>query len=195
MLYSNKPIDLNIQLKLNIYCNNKLKFNGEDEGIGRRMCVIDYISKFAKEEDEENNIYLIDVQLSDKVKNWRQDYLKILIDLHQNDYEHKPPKEIIEASKIYINENNDVYKFVKDNLEQTKDNNDFLLLKDLKCIYQTNKEYEQSKLKCLKESLEKMFNTNFIEEKKIKGKKYRSVVMGWRMKNDYEDDEKTNLDI
>ena len=40
-----------------------------------------------------------------------------------------------------------------------------------------------------------MFNTNFIEEKKIKGKKYRSVVMGWRMKNDYEDDEKTNLDI
>jgi phage/plasmid-associated DNA primase len=68
MLYSNNPVELNIQLKLNIYCNNKLKFNGEDQGIGRRMCVVDYISKFDKVVDESNHIYLIDTDLSDKVK-------------------------------------------------------------------------------------------------------------------------------
>jgi phage/plasmid-associated DNA primase len=54
LLYSNNPINLNIQLKLNIYCNNKLKFNGEDQGIGRRMCVVNYISSFKGEEYEDS---------------------------------------------------------------------------------------------------------------------------------------------
>jgi phage/plasmid-associated DNA primase len=174
MLYSNTPVNLNIQLKLNIYCNNKLKFNGEDQGIGRRMCVVNYVSKFVEDiyVDEPNHIYLMDVTLTDKVKSWRQDYMKLLIGLHQNSYKHKPPKDVVNASKIYINENNDIYKFVQDNLEKTNDNNDFVTLKDLKLIYQGKKdEYDQAKLKTLKESLEKIFNTNFIEDKKIKGKK------------------------
>ena len=68
MLYSNNPVEFKIQLKLNIYCNNKLKFNEEDKGIGQRMCVIDYISKVDKKPDETNNIYVIDIELSEKVK-------------------------------------------------------------------------------------------------------------------------------
>jgi len=199
MLYSNTPVNLNIQLKLNIYCNNKLKFNGEDQGIGRRMCVVNYVSKFVEDiyVDEPNHIYLMDVTLTDKVKSWRQDYMKLLIGLHQNSYKHKPPKDVVNASKIYINENNDIYKFVQDNLEKTNDNNDFVTLKDLKLIYQGKKdEYDQAKLKTLKESLEKIFNTNFIEDKKIKGKKYRSVILGWKILNcDDDDDDTTNLDL
>jgi hypothetical protein len=42
-------------------------------------------------------------------------------------------------------------------------------------------------LKTLKESLEK--NSNFIDDKKINGKKYSSVLMGWRLKIENEDDE------
>ena len=161
------------------------------------MCVVNYVSSFAKEEDINNNVYLIDTELTDKVKNWKQDYMKLLIGLHQNSYKHKPPKDVVNASKIYINENNDIYKFVQDNLEKTNDNNDFVTLKDLKLIYQGKKdEYDQAKLKTLKESLEKIFNTNFIEDKKIKGKKYRSVILGWKILNcDDDDDDTTNLDL
>jgi hypothetical protein len=69
-------------------------------------------------------------------------------------------------------------------------------LKDLKLIYQGKKdEYDQAKLKTLKESLEKIFNTNFIEDKKIKGKKYRSVILGWKILNCDDDDDTTNLDL
>ena len=87
LLYSNKPTALHIQLKLNIYCNNKLKFNGEDEGIGRRMCVINYISRFKNEKDikdfkNEENVYLIDTELTHKVKSWKKDYMKHLNCLH-----------------------------------------------------------------------------------------------------------------
>ena len=55
-LNSNDPVELKIQLKFNIYCNNKLKLNGDDQGIGRRRCVVDNVSKFDKIPDE-NIIY------------------------------------------------------------------------------------------------------------------------------------------
>ena len=121
----------------------------------------------------------------------------MLIGLHQNEYKHLPPKEVIDASKCYINENNDVFKFVKDNYERTGNNKDFIVLKDIKMVYQSHKEYEQTKLKSLKESLEKVFNSNFIDDKKINGKKYSSVMMGWRLKieEDESDDEINPLDI
>ena len=143
MLYSNKVLELNPQLKLNIYCNNKLKFNGEDGGVARRMCVIEYISRFDKVPNEENNVYLIDVNLADKVKSWRQDYMKLLLSLHKNVYKHNPPTSVINASKCYVDGNNDVLKFVEEFYEKTNNNENFILLKDLKFLYQENKQYEK----------------------------------------------------
>ena len=198
MLYSNKVLELNPQLKLNIYCNNKLRFNGEDGGIARRMCVIDYISRFDKVPDEGNNVYLIDVSLTSKVKKWRQDYMKLLIGLHTNEYESIQPASVIAASKKYIEGNNDVFTFVTNNYERTGNIKDFITLKDIKLSYMNHKEYEQTKLKTLKESLERVFNSNFIDDKKINGKKYTSVMMGWKLKIDDEsddEDQKSSLDI
>jgi DNA polymerase elongation subunit (family B) len=65
-----------------------------------------------------------------------------------------------------------------------------------KLMIVAQKEYEQTKLKTLKESLEKVFNANFIDDKKIKGKKYRSVILGWKILNcDDDDDDTMNLDL
>lgn len=50
MLFSNEVVNLNIQIKLNICCNLKLKFNGDDGGLAHRMCVVDYKSKFTDEQ-------------------------------------------------------------------------------------------------------------------------------------------------
>ena len=38
-----------------IYYNRKLKFNKEDEGIGRRMFVVKYLLRFAKSLGIDNN--------------------------------------------------------------------------------------------------------------------------------------------
>jgi hypothetical protein len=121
----------------------------------------------------------------------------ILLNMFDPDYKYEEPIEIENSSKKYANDNNDVQKFVKDNFIMTNDPKDFLLLKDLKSMYQQNKEYEQTKLKNLKEHLEREFNTEFKERHKHKGKNYYSVFIGWKMINDDEDseDEKTNLDI
>ena len=79
MIYSDNPVELKIRLKVNIYYNNKLKFNGEDQGIKWRTCVVDYISKFDKIPDVTYHIILIDTELSEKIKTWRQDYMKQLL--------------------------------------------------------------------------------------------------------------------
>ena len=199
-LYSSVLENLNIQFVLNIFCNNKLEYNANDGGMQRRLKVIDYNSKFVKEKDyepNENNIYKADYKLSEKVKLWRQDFMFILLNMFDPNYKYEEPIEIENSSKKYANDNNDVQKFVKDNFIMTNDPKDFLLLKDLKSMYQQNKEYEQTKLKNLKEHLEREFNTEFKERHKHKGKNYYSVFIGWKMINDDEDseDEKTNLDI
>ena len=85
---------------------------------------------------------------------------------------------------MYIDDNNDVLKFVNKFYEKTNNNDYFILLKDVKNLYRDNKQYKQTKLKFSKESLDKTFNTNFIEDKKIKGKIYRSVILGWKRKED-----------
>ena len=64
---------------------------------------------------------------------------------------------------MYINNNNDVLKFVNEFYEETNNNDDFISLKELKYLYQDNKKYKQTKLKCLKKLFKKLFDTNFIE--------------------------------
>jgi len=70
-------------------------------------------------------------------------------------------------------------KFVKDNFVFTNKNDDFLLFKDIKDMYRSNREYDQSKLKDIKKHLEKTMNTVIYERKKINNTNYRSVIVGW----------------
>jgi len=193
-LYSLIVEKLKMQFQLNIYCNNKLNFNAEDGGVVRRLRVIDYISKFDETPNEKNNIYKIDCELSEKVKNWRQDYMRLLLDLYNPDYVYNEPIEIKESSSKYADSNNDVKKFVQQNYIQTNNNDDFIILKDIKASYQLNKEFDQVKLKTLSDSLQKILNTNLKERHKHNGKNYYSVFIGWKV-NDEDDAETSNLDI
>ncbi len=68
VLFSNIINKLTLQLKLHIFCNDKLKIKGEDGGIGRRMKVINYMSRFDEKFNEKNNIFKIDYLLANKVK-------------------------------------------------------------------------------------------------------------------------------
>ena len=201
MLYSNDPVVLKTQIKLNIYCNNKLDFNAQDDGMTRRLKVIKYISKFDEKPNEINNIYKIDYNLSKTVELWKEDYMRMLIELYDPNFKYEEPNNIKKWSSEYCDNNNDVKKFVKDNFILTNSQSDYLLLKDLKIMYQQNKEFEQTKLKNLKEHLEKEFNADFKEKSKVKiNDKWidiRSVIFGWKLIKDEEEEEfvKSSLDI
>jgi P4 family phage/plasmid primase-like protien len=199
MLYSNDPVILNTQIKLNIYCNNKLEFDASDGGLSRRLKVVKYISKFDEKPNEKNNIYKIDYGLNKTVESWKEDYMKILISLYDPNFTYEEPSSIINWSSEYCDNNNDIKKFVKENFIMTNSQTDYLLLKDLKLLYQQNKEYEQSKLKNLKEYLEKEFNSDFKEKAKVKiNNKWvdiRSVIFGWKRIEECEEDDEEEIKI
>ena len=179
LLFSNVVNTLVLQLKLHIYCNDKLKLKGDDGGLGRRMKVINYVSRFSSKADEKNNVFKEDPSLSYKIKNWINDYMKMLIDKYDINYVYSCPKSIEDASEQYLNENNDILKFVNEYFTFTNNQNDYILLKDIKDLYKNNKEYDQTRLKDLKNSLEKTMKTIVYDRKKINGKDYRSVIIGW----------------
>ena len=202
MLYSNVPEILKTQIKTNIYCNNKLEFDANDGGLIRRLKVIKYVSKFDEKPNEENNIYKINYNLDKIVVDWKEDYMKMLISIYDPNYEYNEPELIKQWSGEYCDDNNDVKKFVEDLLEHTNSKTDYLLIKNLKELYKSCKEYDQSKLKNLKECLEKEMNTSVLDKSKIKiNNKWsdvRSIIFGWKLKktdDDTDDDEpKSGLD-
>ena len=188
-IFSNKVEKLALQTQIHIYCNNRLDFNGDDGGLCRRLKVIAYISKFISEENkinEENNIYKMDVELSERVKLWREDYMRMLISKFDPKYKYNEPASVKMESQKYTDSNNDVKKFVQDHFEFTNKREDYLLLKNIKLMY--NKDYDQTKLKNLKEHLEKEMNVSIMEKSKVKKNDkwtdVRSVIFGWKMKVD-----------
>jgi len=194
-LYSDIVVKLQIQFQLHIYCNNKLDFNAADGGLCRRLKVINYVSKFSEDSkliNETNNIYSMDTELSEKVKLWREDYMKMLLDTYDPKYKYVEPDDVSKASKKYIDGNNDVKKFITEHFVLTNKKDDYVLLKDIKATYSCNKEYDQSKIKNFKENIEKEMNTYVIEKTKVKrdGKRVdvRSVIFGWKYRDDEESD-------
>jgi phage/plasmid-associated DNA primase len=194
-LFSKVVEKLKLQTQLHIYCNNKLDFNANDGGVVRRLKVIDYVSKFSEDNNlinEANNIYSMDTELSEKVKLWREDYMKMLLEIYDPKYKYVEPEAVKNSSSNYCDANNDVKRFITEHFELTNKKEDYLLLKDIKATYSCNKEYDQSKIKNFKEHIEKEMNVSVLEKSKVKkdGKwaDVRSVIFGWK----YRDDESEN---
>ena len=184
-LFSNDIIKLPIQCQLHIYCNNKLNFSSTDGGLKRRLKVIEYVSMFTDKAhliNKENNIYDVDVELSEKVKDWASDYMKMLLELFNPKFKYTEPKAVVEASGKYVDSNNDVKRFVKEFYEFTNNQDDFVLLSSIKLEYQYNKEFDQSKLKGdFKNSIQTEMNVVFSDSNvTINKKSYRNVCRGWK---------------
>jgi hypothetical protein len=195
-LFSNKVEKLNLQTQLHIYCNNKLDFNANDGGVCRRLKVIEYVSKFSEDSkliNEENNIYDMDTELSEKVKLWREDYMKMLLEIFDPKYKYVEPDAVKNASSSYCDANNDIKRFITEHFEFTNKKEDYLLLKDIKMTYQQNKEYDQSKIKNFKDHIEKEMKASVVEKTKVKknGKwaDVRSIIFGWKYRDDDSENE------
>ena len=209
-LFSKKVEDLYFQCSLNIFCNNKLEIKSTDGGMCRRIKVIEYVSIFTEKEhiiNEENNIYAADFQLMSKVKEWKSDYMKMLLEIYDPKYIYSEPLNVSEASTEYIDDNNDVKKFVNDKYVFTNNKDDFILFSNIHRDYQSEKIYDQSKAKDKKkfmELIEKEMNKKFDGVKNAIKVKYgselvskRNVMKGWKEISDDDDDnsDEENNDI
>ena len=185
LLFSNRVIEFKPNASINIYCNDKLSFNGDDTGAMRRIRVINYISRFQSmmdnkeitEDNYENNTFKGDDTLEDRIKNNPMDIMHYFLDIYNWQRQYFCPDIIIEESNEYTDDNNDFKIFISEKIEKGGDN-DFILLKDIKNKFNM---YNQSyKLFEIKTGIQKFLECKFIKEKKINNIKYKNIIIGFK---------------
>jgi hypothetical protein len=95
----------------------------------------------------------------------------------------KSNPKILPLSKDYLNDNDNVGKFVNEHLERDKDS--FVTLKDLKMLYKTSDCFD-GQMTTLKVRLERVLGTPCLEQKRVDGVKYRGVFEGFKIQPVYE---------
>lgn len=183
LLYSNDILDFRPQFKMHIMCNGPPKVDGSDEGVRRRIRKIDYISKFVDSDfvDESKYCFKKDSSFIDEIKKnnaLKMELLRFLLDNFDMKYEFKMPKVIEDNSKIYLDENDSINKFIKEHIIADKDGH--FLLSEAKSLFKS-KEYYNNKLNQLKNDLVKALGSTCIEQKKIAGKNIRNVFIGYNI--------------
>ena len=160
-----EPIEFKPQFKLALLCNEVPEVPANDTGTMRRIEVVEFKSRFC-ETPKESHEFMIDKQLSEKLKNWKELFMALLLDVYYVKYKKSGIKVPIEVIKFTIEYQKqcDLYTdFVLENLEET---NDILDIIDISHLYDEFKIWYQD-----------VFNNNKIPSK-VEFKKYLKKKYG-----------------
>jgi hypothetical protein len=105
----------------------------------------------------------------------KMEFLRHLLDHYEHDNEFAMPDIIRDNSKLYLEENNEVFTFVEERLEYVQ--GQYCTLKQIRREF---RDYTKGPTK-LKTELEKLLDTTCLREKRINGIKENSVFMDWRL--------------
>lgn len=187
-LFSNEIRRLEPQFKIHIMCNKTPVLDGSDDGIKRRIRKIDYKSKFVThaEADPARHMYPIDATLLSRVRadnTLKMAFMTVLLQHYVHGWDYSMPESIRKDSECYLNENNPVAEFVNDCI--VKDDTAFFTLAQAKTkLFTYNHAFFSKNLSSFKKELEKCLMVSCIQQKKIKGVKYKNAFLGWRVIDD-----------
>ena len=184
-----EPIYFKPQFKPFLLCNKLPNISSDDDGTWRRLKVIPFGSKFIKPSDMTKkqkktglppNTFLADLSLSEKLVEWKQSFMSMLIEAYKGYSIHglKHPKAVLKETRDY-QKRCDVYQdFITDSLDKTdkkKDTISVMNLHDLmKKWYKSNYDGKCPNAKELRNYLEKRTD-NYI--------KNRDTFFGYKIKS------------
>jgi P4 family phage/plasmid primase-like protien len=154
-----EAIEFKPQFKLTLLCNEIPEVPPNESGTWRRMEVIEFKSRFC-DNPKEDHEFPIDKYLSEKMKNWKELFMALLLDVYYVKYKKsgiKVPLEVIKFTLEYQKQCDLYTDFITEILDETKENNDFM---DITQIYDEFKVWYQD-----------VFNNNKIPSK-VEFKKY-----------------------
>jgi P4 family phage/plasmid primase-like protien len=127
------PIEFKPQFKLALLCNDMPEAPPNDTGYWRRMEVIEFKSHFC-EKPKEQHEFPIDKYLSQKMKNWKELFMALLLDVYYVKYKKsgiKVPLEVVKFTLEYQKQCDQYADFISENLSDTNNNNDIILINDM----------------------------------------------------------------
>lgn len=175
-----EPIDFKPQFKLALLCNEIPKVPPNDQGTWRRMEVIEFKSHFC-ENPKEPNEFPIDKNLSEKMKNWKELFMALLVDIYYAAYKVngiKVPQEVVNFTEEY-QKNCDLYtEFIMENIEETRDNGDSIDISqfydEFRIWYEDNFSNHKHPTKSeFKKYLKKRYGSKRVTPNDIKGFKFK----------------------
>ncbi len=108
-----EPFEFKPKFKMVLTCNELPNVSANDRGTWRRIRVVEFISKFTENPSEDPNDYEypIDDQLSEKLEQWPEAFMYILLEQHKlfKKFGVKEPKEVTVQTAEYENDS-DVFK-------------------------------------------------------------------------------------
>ena len=183
MLYSNEVQKYRPMFKMHIMCNDPPQVDGSDSGVKRRIRKIDYISRFVDdaEVDVTQHMYKRDPHIIQQFKDddaLKMEFLRLLLDHYVHEYEYEMPEVIKHSSLCYLEENDAIFKFTQDSV--VKSDGATLTLSDAKEAFRRSEHYN-GKLATLKNDLIKALRTPCHDFKRIDGKLFRNVFIGFKL--------------
>lgn len=132
-----EPIEFKPQFKPFLICNAKPELPAHDDGTWRRVRLIEFVSRFVSDDsivNPERNIFPIDYNISEKIQNWGEPFLWMLVQYYKKYRENgcriDDPKEVMEFTNMYRMKNDLLDSFCKDCIVQDSMNS-VLFLNDV----------------------------------------------------------------
>ncbi|KAJ3350454.1 hypothetical protein GGF32_004852 [Allomyces javanicus] len=192
-LYSSVVIKLHPNRKLHCFCNAMPGFDG-DTGMMRRPDKIPYMSKFkeADQVDEENHVYLMDKSLLNNMDHIVPAMMQILIEHYDDKWDEQAPAIIRNETKEYVEDNNEVGRFLNGAMTKSEDKTDFVLMTDLFEQYETHcnmmrkprpqrGNFKNQLIAFVDAQRHGVFKEKHNTQSDDKVKSARNVVKGWKL--------------
>ena len=150
------PIEFKPQFKMVMTCNKLIKPSSNDDGVWRRMSVVDFPSKFVDSPDPKNKFeFKIDDTLNDKLQIWPEAFIYLLINEYYVKFKSSGIREPAEVKK-----NNAEYKadsdiftlFIQEKIEEDCSND-----KGVKIIVNHSRRFDPKMIQ-----LKKLISKNFF---------------------------------
>jgi phage/plasmid-associated DNA primase len=191
-----------------ILCNKIPVLDNVDEAISQRLYVIPFRSLFRKPEDiakmpegteyvYEVNTYYKDIEF---INNSRVAFMNLLLNYYrlfkQDGYVLKgAPQSIVDMSKAYMSDCDNFFNWFNEVYDKTDNNHDVVKMCDLYDIFRSSDLYlnlskkekrSMNKKKLTEEvSNDPNLKTHFRDRIKIKGNNYYSVLIGYKLKDEF----------
>jgi P4 family phage/plasmid primase-like protien len=124
-----EPFKFKPQFKLILVCNKLPFIPANDGGTWRRLRVIPWESEFVDKPDPKNSKqFLKDPELMEKLKDWKQPFIWILLNKYYLKYRKMgmtEPKKVTQFTDKFKKDSDIYYEFMKDTYVVTGDNKDY----------------------------------------------------------------------
>ena len=182
-LYSSHIQTFRPMHKLHLMCNDTPNVDGTDSGVKRRIVKVDYISHFVPAADADPTIhkYALDTSLGQSFREsmgLRMAFLRELLLEYDHNFDFKPPMSVRDSSRMFIEENDSVFGFVKECIVPEK--GAWFTLAQAKEVFKST-EYYKNKITTLKTDLEKALGVKRFEQKWMISKNEKNVFLDHKL--------------